>query len=250
MVPAFLGCLSLGLAGCAGDDPGCVVGLTLVFLPLSILSGGALSPHGDPCKRTSAASPTDTATAPAYVQSTSHDRQLAEGGDAHAQYSLGVDYNDGLGVQANYAEAARWFRRASDQGYAIAQRSLGEAYELGQGVQQDYVESDKWYILAVAGGEESAAGYRSSPEKKMTPVQIGEAQKRASAWKPVSEATSATPGTSAATNGQSTSASIAGVSPSVAPASSGQHPRMRGAVDGLLAAQSEGIVTVVLPQRS
>lgn len=37
-------------------------------------------------------------------------------------------YDNGRGVQRNYAEAVRWHRRAADQGDAFAQRNRGVMY--------------------------------------------------------------------------------------------------------------------------
>jgi hypothetical protein len=42
-------------------------------------------------------------------------RPLADQGNALAQYALGVMYDNGQGVQQNYAEAAKWYRKAADQ---------------------------------------------------------------------------------------------------------------------------------------
>jgi hypothetical protein len=49
-------------------------------------------------------------------------RGLADGGDAEAQFGLGVVYGSGSGgVDEDDVEAARWYRRAADQGLAVAQ---------------------------------------------------------------------------------------------------------------------------------
>ena len=52
-------------------------------------------------------------------------RQLADRGDAAAQYNLGVMYAKGHGVSQNYAEALKWFHLAADQEYASAQYRAG-----------------------------------------------------------------------------------------------------------------------------
>ncbi len=43
-------------------------------------------------------------------------RQLAEQGDAQAQYDLGVKYAKGQGIPQNFEEASGWFRQAAKQG--------------------------------------------------------------------------------------------------------------------------------------
>ena len=43
-------------------------------------------------------------------------RQLAEQGDAQAQYNLGVKYAKGQGIPQNFEAASWWFRQAAKQG--------------------------------------------------------------------------------------------------------------------------------------
>lgn len=64
-------------------------------------------------------------------------RRLAEGGNAPAQYNLGILYANGDGVERNYAEAISWFRKAADQEFADAQFNLGAMYFRGEGVPID-----------------------------------------------------------------------------------------------------------------
>ncbi len=95
----------------------------------------------------------------------------------------------GRGVPQDYAEAVKWYRKAAEQGNAGAQFNLGVMYDNGQGVPQDYVQAHMWYNLSAAGsppGEDrdSAAEYRDSVAKLMTPAQIAEAQRRAGKWRP------------------------------------------------------------------
>lgn len=49
---------------------------------------------------------------------------LAEKGQVRAQYSLGVLFQEGLGVEKDLKEAERWFARAAEQGYAPATAAL------------------------------------------------------------------------------------------------------------------------------
>ena len=79
-------------------------------------------------------------------------RQLAEQGDARAQTELGVRYENGRGLERDYAAAVSWFRRAAEQGYAAAQTELGYAYERGRGVMQDHAEAVRWYRRAAEQG--------------------------------------------------------------------------------------------------
>jgi TPR repeat protein len=72
----------------------------------------------------------------------------AEQGDAEAQFSLGVMYFIGDGVEQSYEEAAKWYEKAADQGVRKAQSSLGTMYYAGDGVEQSYEEASKWYEKA------------------------------------------------------------------------------------------------------
>ena len=51
-------------------------------------------------------------------------RARAEQGDAAAQNSLGVMYDQGRGVPQDDVEAVRWYRRAAAQGLASAKRYM------------------------------------------------------------------------------------------------------------------------------
>ena len=54
---------------------------------------------------------------------------LAEQGDADAQYTLGVMYDNGDGVPQNYKTALKWYTLAAEQGYARAQRQVEKLQE-------------------------------------------------------------------------------------------------------------------------
>ena len=72
----------------------------------------------------------------------------AEQGDAEAQFNLGYCYDDGRGVEKDYAQAAKWYRKAAEQNFAPAQFNLGYCYANGQGVGKNKVEAVKWYRKA------------------------------------------------------------------------------------------------------
>ena len=96
-----------------------------------------------------------------------------------AQYNLGWMYANGEGVPEDDAEAARWLRLAADQGHAGAQNNLGVMYAKGEGVLQDNVTAHMWFNIAGANGAEDGRDNREKIERKMTPADISEAQKRA-----------------------------------------------------------------------
>jgi len=111
-------------------------------------------------------------------------RKAADQGNASAQYNLGLMYLNGNGVTQDYGAAMRWYRKAVDQGHADAQFNLGVMYGNGWGVTQDYVQAHMWYNLAAARGQKDAGKWRDNLAEKMTPAQIAEAQKLAEEWKP------------------------------------------------------------------
>jgi Sel1 repeat len=49
---------------------------------------------------------------------------LAEQGDAHAQFNLGLMYTDGQGVTKDDAQAVQWYRKAAKQGNEHAKNNL------------------------------------------------------------------------------------------------------------------------------
>jgi TPR repeat protein len=149
------------------------------------------------------------------------------GGDAQAQYDLGVRYTKGKGVDEDAVEAVKWYRAAAAQDFALAKYSLGEAYEYGAGVPQDQIEAVAWYRKAANEGtpeaqlrlgaaykegrgvprdniqahkwanlaaanakgqlRETAVRLREMISWVMTPAQVTEAERLASQWRPEGE---------------------------------------------------------------
>jgi TPR repeat protein len=98
---------------------------------------------------------------------------------------LAVMYWRGLGVPQNTALAISWILKAAGGGDADAQYLLGLAYYEGKNVPQDYVEAHKWFNLAASRfvsneeGRRKAVHNREAVAERMTPAQVGEAQKLA-----------------------------------------------------------------------
>jgi len=103
-------------------------------------------------------------------------------GHDEAQFNLGTAYSEGEGVLQDYHKAFEWYSKAAAQGFASAQFNLGMRYYKGQGVSQDYVMAHMFWNLAAAQGDKGAAGARDDLAKLMTPSQIEEAQRRAREW--------------------------------------------------------------------
>ena len=72
----------------------------------------------------------------------------AEKGDMEAQFSLGVMYENGYGVERSPEEAVKWYRKAAEQGKTEAQFDLGWLYSNGEGVERSDSEAAKWYRKA------------------------------------------------------------------------------------------------------
>ena len=92
------------------------------------------------------------------------------------------------GACPDYAVARQWYEQAAAQGLADAQTSLGMLYEEGLGVPQDNVRTYMWYSLAASHSTGAslklAADRRDEVAGRMTSAQIGEAKKLAQKWNP------------------------------------------------------------------
>jgi uncharacterized protein len=78
---------------------------------------------------------------------------LAKQGDPKSQEIVGNMYADGLGVDEDYATAAKWYQRAADQGYGPAMADLGDLYFYGNGVDQNQTTAVKWYRRGAERGD-------------------------------------------------------------------------------------------------
>jgi len=117
-----------------------------------------------------------------YTEAVKWYRKAAGQGDAVAQFNLGLMYGKGRGIPQDYAEAVRLYRQAAKQGHAIAQFNLGAMYANGRGVPQDDIQAHMWLSLIAATGDEEATIWRDFIAQRMTPEQIGEAQRLARKW--------------------------------------------------------------------
>ena len=106
-------------------------------------------------------------------------KELAEQGEAAAQFNLALMYANGRGVLQDDKEAVKWYTKAAEQGDADAQFNLGLGYATGEGVLQDNVYAHMWGNIASSNGTELGAALRDSVAENMTPEQIAEAQRLA-----------------------------------------------------------------------
>jgi TPR repeat protein len=84
---------------------------------------------------------------------------------ASAQYSLGLCYELGDGVDEDLGEAVRLYVLAAEQGHDGAQHNLGSCYERGIGVERNLEEAARYYALAAdqENPDAAAALQRLSP---------------------------------------------------------------------------------------
>jgi hypothetical protein len=79
--------------------------------------------------------------------------QLAEQGNAEAQFQVGLIYANGQGVIKDDKQAVDWFAKASGQGHKEAQTKLGFMYATGKGVAQNYNLAVYWCYKAAEQGD-------------------------------------------------------------------------------------------------
>jgi len=108
--------------------------------------------------------------------------QLADEGDAAAQFALGVRYEMGSGVPQDDQEAVRWFNKAAEQDEPGAQGALAAYYWAGRGIPADPVKAYFWSILAEAGGDEASKSRAALLASRLNRSQILYAQQQASDW--------------------------------------------------------------------
>ncbi|MDE6408374.1 MAG: SEL1-like repeat protein, partial [Anaeroplasmataceae bacterium] len=82
-------------------------------------------------------------------------KMAANQGDVESQVELAYIYYNGIGIERNYIEAAKWYKEAalkegeySQYGIEYPQFMLGYCYYKGEGVEQSYEKSIKWYKKA------------------------------------------------------------------------------------------------------
>lgn len=115
--------------------------------------------------------------------------ELAEAGNAEAQYELGGFYHWGRITAADFTKARTWYERAAKQGNVDAMLGLAVIYGHGQGVPQDKAASFRWLVLASGqhlAPEDAArvASARDDLAKHLTAQQIEAALAEARSFAP------------------------------------------------------------------
>ncbi|KAI9272064.1 hypothetical protein EDC94DRAFT_644793 [Helicostylum pulchrum] len=74
--------------------------------------------------------------------------EAAENGHLNAQYNIGVLYDYGGVFTVNYNVALFWYLQAAKQGHLPAQYNIGVLYQNGHGVRVNYNVALSWYLKA------------------------------------------------------------------------------------------------------
>jgi membrane fusion protein (multidrug efflux system) len=81
---------------------------------------------------------------------------LAEQGDADAQYKLAMLYDLGKEVPQDFALAADWYMKSAQNGNAKSFYQMGQMSDLGHGMAQSFKKATSFYRQAAALGHEPA----------------------------------------------------------------------------------------------
>ncbi|NQD35463.1 sel1 repeat family protein [Permianibacter sp. IMCC34836] len=95
----------------------------------------------------------DDSTDPAKVQRFEVYKELAEQGDARAQFQLGTQYFLGQGTAADKVVGVQWIRKAADAGVADAQEFFAMALQEGVGTERNVAEAQRWFVKAAEQGK-------------------------------------------------------------------------------------------------
>jgi TPR repeat protein len=104
----------------------------------------------------------------------------ANKGDGAAMYNLGVLYDTGSGVTKDRGEAIKWYRWAAGNMIAEAQINLGVIYSEDNGEFENQTLAMMWLIVATQNGAELGSAYQKIVSAKLTAAEISKAQAMAS----------------------------------------------------------------------
>jgi len=107
---------------------------------------------------------------------------LANVGDANAQYKLCSLYVYGFGVPKDYKSAFKWCKRAAEHGLIEAQYNLGIMYLEQKAVPLDFVRAYMWFRIAEIQGYDEASNKRILTEVILSAAKLETAIKLADEW--------------------------------------------------------------------
>lgn len=128
-------------------------------------------------------------------------RRMADDGDPHAQWLMGILTGPGVVLPRDDAKALYWFRRSAAQGNLSGQRKLAEVHYMGRGVAVDYAEAYFWIGFVVDAA--TTGGWFETDDNLQTVADISHAKigraraeeldRKRAAWKPMPEKKAAKP---------------------------------------------------------
>ena len=80
---------------------------------------------------------------------------------------IGVLYNEGDGVEKDYARALQWYEKAAKQGFAPALTSIGHMYENGQGMEINLTKAKEYYEKGCNAGSKSGCRKLENVKKEI-----------------------------------------------------------------------------------
>ena len=82
--------------------------------------------------------------------------RVDRGGDADAEYRLGVIYETGNGVKPDQGQAAEWYRKAAAHEHVDAMYEYACRLSAGRGVEKDVPKAIAWFEQAAQLGDEAS----------------------------------------------------------------------------------------------
>jgi TPR repeat protein len=120
-------------------------------------------------------------------------RLAAAGGNAAAQFNLGVLYDsrvddNGHPIAGNRKEAMKWMLAAAEQGLPRAQSRVAEMYAAGPDPPEDHISACAWFLVAATQlsgiyRDRAQSGYERV-SSYLTPRQLATARRLAGSWQP------------------------------------------------------------------
>jgi len=122
-----------------------------------------------------------------YIRALIDFEEPAKAGDPVAQANLGAIYHYGLGVAADFGQAARWYHAAAVQGNIDGELGLAVLYTTGQGLPPDFAIAHMWLSIAADGMPPTPDRLRVEQDrdalaKRMAPEELQRSDALVKAW--------------------------------------------------------------------
>lgn len=113
--------------------------------------------------------------------STNYESEVSSKNVQHL-FDLAFKYDNGLGVPANRAKAAEYYRQAAEGGHVQSMFYLALLYRRGDGVQRDLTKACKW-LRRAEERYSPAKLVREEIELALSTEEANKGQKKLIAWK-------------------------------------------------------------------